>query len=278
MIYTIYPTDYLWNGAWMGVTVAMTQDSWTVWVNGGVIATVSGQASMPANWDWIFFGGATTTATGNTGAPPTADTITGIPCAAWSHLAIYPGVLPAARVMAHFLAAYSAFGQLPAPTVTCQFFGNAAGGPTYYPDGNAYLNIPFFNLIGAGSTYDPDQADRSILACYVTSTAGNLTSAVSQPESVNLFSISEGAAEGEAWLSATGLAPSYSWWVGQHRGRRAAAQVGHPALHLLHVLRPGRRPGSARGSLRARGHGAAAHRAAAVVRWRDDTATVHRPR
>jgi hypothetical protein len=218
VIYSIYPENYLWDGAWMGVTVTMTQDSWTVYVNGGVIATVSGTAGMPANWDWVFYGGATTAATGNTGAPPTASTITGIPCAAWSHLAIYPGVLPAARVMAHFLAAYSAFGQLPAPTVACQFFGNAAGGPTYYPDGNAYLNIPFFNLIGAGSSFYSHGVDRSVLACYVTATAGDLTSAVSQPESVNLFTISEGAQTGEAWLSATGLAPAYSFWVGNTGG------------------------------------------------------------
>ena len=214
VIYSLYPDDYLWNGAWMGVTVSLTQDSWTVYVNGGAVATVSGTANMPANWDWLFCGAST----GGTGAPMTAASITGIPNAAWSHLAVYPGVLPAARVMAHFLAAYSAFGQLPAPTVTCQFFGNAAGGPTYYPDGNAYLNVPFFNLIGAGSPETGGFADRSILACYVTSTAGDYTSAVSQPESVNLFTISEGAAEGEAWLSATGLAPTYSFWVGNTGG------------------------------------------------------------
>jgi hypothetical protein len=228
VIYSLYPDQYLWDGAWIGVTVTMTQTSWTVYLNGGVLATVSGSAAMGDAWSWFLAGAAT----GNAGGPPTAGTVTGIPNAAWSHLAIYPQVLPAARVMAHFMAAYAAFGQLPAPSVTCQFTANAAGGPLYMPDGQLYLQIQFFNPTGAGGG---PAGDRSVLAVYVTSTAGQYTSAVSQPESVNLYSFTVGAGPGQAWLSATGLAPSYSYWCGNTGGgEQLYATSIQPYMYVTH--------------------------------------------
>jgi hypothetical protein len=223
VIYTLYPQQYLWDNAWMGVTVTMTQSSWVVYVNGGVVATVSGPAAMAAQWQWFLAGAGT----GNMGAPPAAGTLAGCGNVSYSHLAIYPRVLPGARIMAHFMAAYAAFGQLPAPAVTCQFLSNSTGGPYWLPDGMLYLGIPFFNDTGSGGS---PLGDRSVLSVYVTNSAGDYTSAVSQPESVNLFT---DPVSGEAWLAVTGLAPEYSYWTGNAGGaEQLHARTVQPYLYV----------------------------------------------
>jgi hypothetical protein len=223
VIYSLYPDQYLWDGAWMGITVTMTQSQWTVYVNGGAVATVSGTAGMAENWTYFLAGAGT----GNAGAPPTATTLTGCGNVSYSHLAIYPRVLPPARIMAHFMAAYAAFGQLPAPSLACQFLTISIGGADPGPDGELYLGIPFFNAQGSGGSA---ASDRSVLTAYVTSAAGDLTSAVSQPESVNLFT---DIGTGEAWLSATGLAPQYSFWTGNAgAAEQLAATTVQPYLYV----------------------------------------------
>lgn len=224
--HAIYSTTDLRNTTWTSVYVTLTQSAWTVYVNGGVIAQVSGSASMSSAWTWFLAGAGT----GNSGAPPASGTITGIPNAAHSHLMVYPRVLPAPRIMAQCMAAYTAFGQMPAPAIgPGQFIQAVSPEGAYGPDGNLHTSEFFGTPTTSGLSGKPS------LAAEVTAAGGGLTSVPAVPESITIqppVANIASAVSGFMWLTATGpAAPSYNWWTSQGAGAEEAAGSG-PAAYL----------------------------------------------
>jgi hypothetical protein len=213
--HVIYSAEDVRNATWTGVTVTLTQSSWAALVNGGVIASASGPASMDSAWSWFLAGAGT----GNAGAPPAAETIAGSPNCAHAHIAVYPRVLPAARIMAHFMAAYAGFGQLPAPALTAQFVETEAPEGAYAPDGNIYTGGYF----GSPDFYQPS------LAAEASATGGGLTSGPAVPESVTIqppVATPDDAQNGFMWLTATGDAvPAYTWFTSEGAGAEQQAAV-----------------------------------------------------
>jgi hypothetical protein len=220
-------THAIWAGdardaTWRGVTVVMTQTSWQAWVNGGVTAIASGTASMSSSWSWFLAGAGT----GNSAAPPASGTIAGCVNAAHSHLAIYPAALPAARVMAHYMAAYTAFGQLPAPPITAQFVqnsGSAGFHSQYGPDGGIY----------SGSAFAPPAPGntQNTLAAVACATGGGLTSGQSQPETISVIPTGS-TVSGFEWLTAAAPAsPALTWFTSGGAGQEKQAATT-PANYL----------------------------------------------
>lgn len=224
--HVIYSAADMRNTTWASVYVTLTQSAWQVWLNGGVIAQGSGSASMSSAWTWFLAGAGT----GNSGGPPTSGTITGIPNAAHSHIAIFPRVLPAAQIMTQCMAAYTAFGQLPAPTIApAQFIQAVSPEGAYAPDGTLRTG-EFF-----GSPTSTGVAGKPSLAAEVTAQGGGLTSFPATPESVTIqpavVNIAQ-AVSGFMWLTASGpAAPSYAWYTSQGAGAELLAATG-PAAYL----------------------------------------------
>ena len=109
--HSIYTSSDLRSSSWHMVTATLTTTGWQVWLDGGANATVSGSASMSSAWSYFIANGDFGSAGG--GSPSSLVHGGNI---SLSHLAIYPYVLPYYRVLDHYWAAVTAFGQLPAPT------------------------------------------------------------------------------------------------------------------------------------------------------------------
>ena len=197
---SVYDSIDLRNTTWFGVTVTMTGSAWTVYLNAGITAQVSGTGSAGDGWGTFTAAG---TAAG-----------AGIGNASYSHLAVYSEALPAARVLAHFTAAYTAFGQLPAPQSADVTFEDTAGGGAYAPDGNFYR----------GSFFTPVLSIRDIgnaaVAIYVNATAGDAYSSVQPVETYTWNTTSD---NGFMWATATSqAAPGYQWYVSGDAGQEQA--------------------------------------------------------
>jgi hypothetical protein len=207
---TVYSGSDLRNTTWFGVTVTLTTTRWECWLNGGITAHASGSVSVGSSWDTLTLN-ANSDGTAGIGNPMIA------------HNAVFGSVLPAPRVISHYVAAYTAFGQLPQPSgLTGQFL------PTHShaPDGNQYTGI-FFQPPA------PFQFNNSTLAAYVTAAGGGDESAVVLPEFWDWCqSVGSGAgASGDyAWLTATGpAAPGYNWYTSSGSGdeKLAASTVAN---------------------------------------------------
>jgi hypothetical protein len=123
--------------------------------------------------------------------------------------------------MAHFMAAYAGFGQLPAPALSAQFISQSSAFiGAYAPDGNIYTGAFFGTPISLG-LYQPS------LAADVTGTGGGLTSGPAIPESVTIqppVADPADAISGFNWLTATGQAvPQYAWYTSQGAGSEKLA-------------------------------------------------------
>jgi hypothetical protein len=201
---TVYSGSDLRNVTWFGATVAMTATTWTAWLNGGVVAKVSGSGSATSAWS-VFTANAVAAGTSGIGNPEI------------SHLAVYGTALPAPRVMAHFAAAYTAGGQLPQPSPpTLQFIPTL----TPAPDG----------IMHTGTFFKPPTAiigTNSTLSAVVTGTGGGLTSAPAIPSTWDWCqSVGSGqsAAGDYAWLAASGpAAPQYTWYTAAGSGNEQGA-------------------------------------------------------
>jgi len=131
---SVYTTSDLRCNSWFHVAVTLTATTWAVYVNGGLTATASGSATIsPAAWTWLIVNGDL-----GTGGGSTLSGITHSASVAVSHIAVYPKVLTIWRILAHYSAAISAFGALPAPaSVQLSQVSNAK--PTgFTPDGSSY--------------------------------------------------------------------------------------------------------------------------------------------
>lgn len=212
--HAIYSGSDVRNTTWTGVTVTLTQTGWQAWVNGGVVAFASGSASMGSSWSYFLAGAGTGNSGG--GASPA-----GIPNCAHSSIAVYGSVLPAPRVMAHYMAAYAGFGQLPAPALSAQFISQSSAFiGAYAPDGNIYTGAFFGTPISLG-LYQPS------LAAEAAGTGGGLTSGPAVPESVTIqppVADPATAVSGFNWLTASGQAvPQYAWYTSQGAGSEKLA-------------------------------------------------------
>jgi hypothetical protein len=134
----VYNASDLRSGAWFMVTATFTQTSWAAYVNGGATATASGSASsMTSAWTWLF-----ANADMGSGGGTDQGQVQHSGNVAIAHIAVYPYVLPGYRIMDHYWAAVTGFGQLPAPTATAVTWtpqvpttGNQVI-TTYTPDGS----------------------------------------------------------------------------------------------------------------------------------------------
>ena len=117
----IYSGSDLRSQSWFMVTMTLTETTWTVWIDGGDLAQVSGAATgMTSAWTWFI----ANADMGSGGGGATSGIVHGGNVAI-AHLAVYPCVLPAYRIAAHYWAAVTGFGLLPAPqNITLAQAGN----------------------------------------------------------------------------------------------------------------------------------------------------------
>jgi hypothetical protein len=169
---SIYTTSDLRSASWMHIAVTLTQAGYEVYVNGGLTAQVSGSCTISASaWSWLIANGDLGT---NGGTSPGSIGHGGN--IAVSHLAVYSTVLPAWRIRAHYCAALTGFGCLPAPAglALSQVQSN---GPFevsgWTPDGSAYQGS-----YGTTGTGENDEIPFSFSA-VVAAIAGAYTSAPS---------------------------------------------------------------------------------------------------
>jgi len=166
---------------WFGVTISMNSVGWQAVMNGGGIAQTSGSFTFsPAFWNTLYVG-----------AEYDAGGVDGIGNYAVGHIAVYPYILPAARVAAHFNAAYSAFGQLPAPQIQADFYPYPE--TPYAPDGTA----PTGTFFGPPASGKP-----STLAAVASSTISSFYSTASYP--TTRANVLPTDSPGYFWLSFTG--------------------------------------------------------------------------
>lgn len=205
---TIYSGGDLRNTAWMGITVTLTQSTWTVWLNGGATAKVSGTASFTSAWSWLNYG-----ASMGAGGGGNTSGITGLGCAAHSGLAVYPRVLPPSRIVSHYLAAVTGFGLVPAPSSPAVQYVKA-GDP-----------LPSGSLAGGGF----GSTTASTMAATVAAVVGGLTSGPSA-EAVSVNDSNFGAhLGGDYYLSWKGVAPSWNVYTAtQTRAEKLQAASGKP--------------------------------------------------
>ena len=203
---TVYSGADLRNVTWFGATVTMTATTWTAWLNGGVVAKVSGSGSATSAWS-VFTANAVAAGTSGIGNPEV------------SHLAVYGTALPAPRVMAHFVSAYTAAGQLPQPSApTLQFIPTQSPAPDGIMHTGTFFKPPTA-IIGTNST----------LSAIVTGTGGGLTSAPAIPSTWDWCQSTgsgAGSAGDYAWLQASGpAAPEYSWYTAAGSGNENLAST-----------------------------------------------------
>jgi len=120
--HSIYSASDLRSSAWISVDMTLTTTTWNVLVNGGLTANVSGSATgMTSAWTYLILAG-DMGASG--GASPSSIQHGGN--IAYSHWVVFSYILPTWRLLAHYTAAISGFGLLPAPIVQLQA-ANAQG-------------------------------------------------------------------------------------------------------------------------------------------------------
>lgn len=129
---SIYTSSDLRSDSWHSVHVTLTQTTFSVYVDGGLTAQVSGTATgMTSAWTWLAINADFGTSGGNS---LSSNQHSGN--VAYSSWTVYPSVLPAWRVRAHYCAGITAFGLLPAPTgLQLQAVNNQFAGQGYTPDG-----------------------------------------------------------------------------------------------------------------------------------------------
>ena len=95
---TTITTANLLTGIPCHVMVEFTQSAWTIYVDGGAVASVSGACNLAASGYWLTFGGVADRAGG-------ASTFANVIIA---HLAVYGYLLPQSAAVAHFYSAVAA--------------------------------------------------------------------------------------------------------------------------------------------------------------------------
>jgi len=111
--HSIYSASDLRCGGWIAIDMLLTTTTWNVLVNGGLTANVSGSATgMTSAWTYLILDGDM----GTGGGASTSDIQHGGNMSL-AHWAVFGYRLPAWRLLAHYTAAATGFGLLPAPIV-----------------------------------------------------------------------------------------------------------------------------------------------------------------
>jgi hypothetical protein len=114
--HSIYSASDLRCGGWIAVDMLLTTTTWQVLLNGGLTANVSGPATgMTSAWTYLILCGDMGT---SGGASPSAIQHGGN--MALAHWAVFGYQVPAWRLLAHYTAAITGYGLLPAPVVSLQ--------------------------------------------------------------------------------------------------------------------------------------------------------------
>ncbi len=197
--HAVYSGSDLRCAAFWTYTVQLTASTWKVLVNGGLTASASGSATISPTAPTWFIGNGDLGSSGGSNLPA----IQHGGNVAMSHLIIFPGILPAWRILSRYCAAITGFGLLPAPTglqLSAVANQTLAGGST--PDGSE-----FQGQYGYVSSVAVDAYTFSAVAAAV---AGNYTSGPSSRATIagiGQSSISPhiGAAVWASWNSVSPL-------------------------------------------------------------------------
>ena len=232
--HVVYTGSDLRSESWHMVTVTLTTTTWQAWLDGGANANVSGSASMSSAWEYFIcngdfgsFGG------GSPGSLVHGGNI------ALSHLAIYSKVLPYYRILDHYWAAVTAFGQLPAPSGVQITWVNGtdarwdvnsidgASGPIdnfYAADGTAGGTSGGYNGTGGTGlsvvvTANAPGATSGSSAWVASATAYRMTAAI------NSVGDTTSADNVFPWVSWTGVAPYFDVYISAVLGSETESAV-----------------------------------------------------
>ena len=197
------------------------------WVNGtvstGTYSLLTGYMGVPSAAA-VTFSGAKVSTTAQAAAVVTLKA-TGLAHGgnvAVSHLAVYPSQLPAWRIKAHYWAAITGFGQLPAPSaITVQW------SDSYAPDGSGKpltMSGPAANTLPAPGPGTPfyNAGQGTLASAVVTANAGSgITSAPSAWAATGEFS----GSPVNLWVQWSGLAPTFQVYTAKSIGAEIQSAV-----------------------------------------------------
>ena len=193
--HSIYTASDLRAGSFFSVDITMTTTTWTVYVNGGLTATVSGTATgMTSAWTWLICNGDLGSSGGsNLSAIQHGGNV------AYSHITVFPVSLPLWRILAHYQAAITGFGLLPVPqgVSLTSVLGVFSGNPNYTPDGSL-----------SGGSYGNSATVFSFSALATAQAGGYTSGPAARAVTAGVGTDASGHPEGNAvWVSWTALAP-----------------------------------------------------------------------
>jgi hypothetical protein len=222
----VYSTSDLRDNSWHMAAVTLTTTTWQVYLDGGANATVSGTAAgMTSAWTWLI-------ANGDLGSAGGSAAGTGLVHGAnmaLSHIAVYPYQLPYYRILDHYWAAISAFGQLPAPQAV-QVSMSAQQFEGYLPIGGPqFIAIPQQNALTADGSSNPQHGGYHAskgtgMAAVVTAiapggitsgpsawTAGSASYAVNEVQAGIVLAVVDYV---DPFITWTGVAPQFAVYTG----------------------------------------------------------------
>ena len=219
--HSVYSSSDLRSQGWFQVTMTATTSAWTVYLDGGDLAVASGSgAGMTSAWSWFLVNADM----GSGGGGATTGIVHGANMSV-SHLAVYPYILPLYRIQAHYWAAVTGFGLIPAPqspqvaaTVNSSLDVENLT-ISYTPDGSAYIGS--YGTSGA-----------QVLAAEIVANAGGFTSGPSAWGQASLtaeFNSGRDVFNGAAgFVSWTGLATTFAIYTANqvNAGTEAAVSQG----------------------------------------------------
>jgi hypothetical protein len=219
------------------VTVTLTTTTWEVWLDGGT--PVSGTATgMTSAWTWLA-------ANGDFGANGGSSAGTGLVHGgniALSHIAVYPVQLPYYRVLDHYWAAVTAFGQLPAPqqvqiTWVNETVTSSPSIPSAAVQQNGFTPDGSLGGVEVGNIYIGSSGGYAAVngvgmtAVVVAVAPGGITSGPSAwSAGANVFSqhlVAGGPVYDLSWpfIAWTGVAPQFNVYTGSSTGSEAEASL-----------------------------------------------------
>jgi hypothetical protein len=212
--HSVYTATDLRDQSWHHYAVTLTTSTWTVCVDGGLTAKVSGSGvSMTSAWTWLIGNGDM----GNTSGGGTTANIQHSGNVSISHLAVYPSQLPNWRVLARYCAAVTAFGVLPAPTGTSYSFVNRLA--------SALVTTTDGQLVtAADAQYGLNNVPFSFSAVVVAQ-AGSFTSGPSASAASGSAGVNSPTIGYTACISWTGLAPQFAVYTAASVNAETQASV-----------------------------------------------------
>jgi hypothetical protein len=212
---SIYTASDLRNNAWNCVVLRCTTTSWTVDLNGGTSAggvTVSGTATgMTSAWTTLI--GAADFGSGG-GLSPAGIAHGGN--VSLSHWAVYPRMLPQERIWAHYCAAATGFGAIPAPTslsVSTVNYTLGTANYSYTPDGSTYTGS-----FSSGNTFG--------LSALAVSQIGQYTSGPCARQTLGRVSFAASITyHYGCWAGWTSLAPQTLVYTSAEAGNETLAAI-----------------------------------------------------